>query len=204
MQPITIHSGIAAPLDRANVDTDMIIPKQFLRKTEKTGFGKNLFHEMRYLDLEGIKENPDFVLNKPAFKNASILLAQENFGCGSSREHAPWALLDFGFRVIIAPSFADIFYNNCAQNGILLIRLKKDETKALFEEINKAPGSKITADLKEQKVFSPSGKEHKFEIEPFIKECLIKGLDHIGWTLQFKDKIDSFEKKLKKEKPWLS
>jgi len=202
MEPIIKHTGIVAPLDRANIDTDMIIPKQFLRKTGRTGFGKNLFHELRYTDFEGTKENPDFILNKEPFKKATILITRENFGCGSSREHAPWALADFGFRVIIAPSFADIFYNNCAKNGILLIRLTSNEVEALFKEITNKEGVKLTADLPNQRVISPSGKEYNFDIDPFSKDCLIKGLDHIGWTLQFEDKIAAFEASYKKDKPF--
>ncbi len=218
MQPFTIHTGIVAPLDRANVDTDMIIPKQFLKKTEKAGFGKHLFHEMRYLDYEGTKENPDFVLNKEACRKATILLARDNFGCGSSREHAPWALADFGFgktrpyefhvrhhhfRCVIAPGFADIFYNNCSKNGILLVRLKTDEVEVLFKEVAAKSGAEMTADLPEQKVVSPTGKEYRFDISPFFKDCLIKGLDHIGWTLQFGKQIEAHEMKIKATMPWL-
>lgn len=203
MQPFTTHTGVAAPLDRKNVDTDMIIPKQFLKKIERTGFGKHLFHEMRYLDYDGTQENPDFVLNTPAYRNATVLIARENFGCGSSREHAPWALSDYGFRVIIAPSFADIFYNNSFKNGILLIRLKSNEVDELFEEVTTDPGISVTADLINQKVIAPSGREYVFDIPAFAKEFLVKGLDQIGWTMQFSDQIDAFEKKLAVEKPWL-
>src|SRR3990167_6978535 len=143
----TIHTGIAAPLDRVNVDTDCIIPKQFLRKINRVGFGKHLFHELRFLDYEGTKENPDFVLNKPSYRKATVLLARDNFGCGSSREHAPWALTDYGFRVIIAPTFADIFYNKCVKNGILLVALKSDEVESLFRQVIQKPGEQVSADL---------------------------------------------------------
>ena len=203
MQPFIRHTGIAAPLDRVNVDTDAIVPKQFLRKIERTGFGKHLFHEWRYLDYEGTKENPDFVLNKPAYRKATVLLTRDNFGCGSSREHAPWALADYGFRVIIAPTFADIFYNNCVKNGILLIALKSDEVESLFAQVIQKPGEQVSADLEKQTVIDPSGKQYRFDINPFAKTCLLKGLDHIGWTQQFIDKIKAFEQKVQQEKPWL-
>ena len=203
MQPFNKHTGTIAPLDRVNIDTDAIIPKQFLRKIERTGFGKHLFHEWRYLDYEGTKENPDFVLNKPQYRKATVLLTRDNFGCGSSREHAPWALSDFGFRVIIAPSFADIFYNNCVKNGILLIPLKSQEVDELFVESTKTPAAQGTADLEKQTFTSPGGRQYRFDINPFAKTCLLKGLDQIGWTEQFEDKISAFEKKIKKEKSWL-
>ncbi len=203
MNPFTQHTGIAVPLDRVNVDTDAIVPKQFLRKVERTGFGKHLFHEWRYLDYEGTKENPDFILNKPENRRASVLLARDNFGCGSSREHAPWALADYGFRVIIAPSFADIFYNNCVKNGILLVALKAHEVDELFFLVMRSPGAVLTADLEKQTVTDPVGKQYHFDINSFAKTCLIKGLDQIGWTMQFTDKIRGFEQKLKQEKPWL-
>ena len=204
MEPINTHTGIAAPLDRVNVDTDAIIPKQFLRKIERTGFGAHLFHEWRFTDYEGTTENPDFVLNKPEYRNATILLARDNFGCGSSREHAPWALSDYGFKVIIAPSFADIFYNNCIKNGILLIRLEADEVDELFQLIEQAPDTEITADLEKQLVTGSKDKAYSFEIDAFAKTCLINGLDQIGWTQQFEDKIRSYEEKLTQEKPWLA
>ena len=204
MQPFIRHTGIAAPLDRVNVDTDAIVPKQFLRKIERTGFGKHLFHEWRYLDYEGTKENPDFVLNKPAYHKATVLLTRDNFGCGSSREHAPWALADYGFRVIIAPTFADIFYNNCVKNGILLVALKSDEVESLFQQVIQKPGEQVSADLEKQTVTDPSGKQYRFDINPFAKTCLLNGLDHIGWTQQFADKIAAYERKLKEEKPWLT
>lgn len=204
MEPLKNHTGIAAPLDRANIDTDAIIPKQFLRKIERTGFGKHLFHELRYLDYEGTKDNPDFVLNKPEYKNATVLLARDNFGCGSSREHAPWALSDYGFKVIIAPSFADIFYNNCVKNGILLVRLKEQAVDSLFNHVNANPGSTITADLESQTVTASNQETFSFDINGFSKDCLLKGLDHIDWTLQFSDQINAYEEKLKSEKPWIA
>ena len=203
MKPFTTHSGISAPLDRANIDTDAIIPKQFLRKTERTGFGKHLFHEWRYLDYEGTKENPEFVLNQIPFRSATVLLARDNFGCGSSREHAPWALADYGFRLIIAPSFADIFLNNTVKNGILCVSLKSTDVDHLFKLVAIDPHAKIGADLEKQIVISPDGKTYPFSIDAFSKTCLLKGLDQIGWTEQFTNKIKSFEDKLKVEKPWL-
>ncbi len=202
MEPFKTHTGIAAPLNRVNVDTDAIIPKQFLRKIERTGFGKHLFHEWRFVDYEGTKENPDFILNKEPYRKATVLLARDNFGCGSSREHAPWALGDFGFKVIIAPSFADIFYNNCIKNGILLVQLKSAEVDEIFQYIEKNKGATIAADLPSQTV-TANGKKYSFTVDAFNKECLIKGLDGIGWTLQFNDKIASYEEKIKNQQPWL-
>lgn len=202
MQPFKALTGIAAPLDRSNVDTDAIIPKQFLKKIERTGFGKHLFHEWRYLDYEGTKENPDFILNKDPFRKAPILLARDNFGCGSSREHAPWALYDFGFRCIIAPSFADIFYNNCIKNGLLLVSLKPEEMDELFAVAAFGGSGLIAIDLENQ-VVGAASKKFRFDIEPFNKECLLKGLDQVGWTLQYQDKIAAYEAKLTAEKPWL-
>ncbi len=202
MEPFVKHTGIAAPLNRVNVDTDAIIPKQFLRKTERTGFGKHLFHEWRYTDYEGTKENSDFILNKEPYRKATVLLARDNFGCGSSREHAPWALGDFGFKVIIAPSFADIFYNNCVKNGILLVRLKSEEVDEIFKFVESKKGATIEADLPSQTV-TANGKKYSFAIDAFNKECLIKGLDSIGWTLQFGDKINNFETQLQTTRPWL-
>jgi len=203
MEPFKKHTGIAAPLDRVNVDTDAIIPKQFLRKIERTGFGVHLFHEWRYTDYEGTKENPDFVLNRQEYRDATVLLARDNFGCGSSREHAPWALADYGFRVIIAPSFADIFYNNCVKNGILLVRLNSDDVDRLFEQVRQKPGVEMSADLEYQTVTGPDQSKYKFDIDAFAKHCLINGLDQIGWTKQFEDKIAEFETKLRNDKPWL-
>ena len=204
MEAFIKHTGIAAPLDRANIDTDAIIPKQFLRKIERTGFGKHLFHEWRFLDYEGTKENPDFVLNQAEYRNSTVLLTRDNFGCGSSREHAPWALSDYGFRVIIAPSFADIFYNNCVKNGILLVALKSFEVDELFKDVLNIPQTKITADLEAQTVASPTGKEYSFQIDSFAKDCLLKGLDQIGWTMQFDQQISAFENKMKSSRPWLA
>jgi 3-isopropylmalate/(R)-2-methylmalate dehydratase small subunit len=202
MQPFKAHTGIAAPLDRVNVDTDAIIPKQFLRKIERVGFGKHLFHEWRYIDYEGTRENPDFILNKEPYRKATVLLARDNFGCGSSREHAPWALGDFGFRLIVAPSFADIFYNNCVKNGILLARLRPEEVDGIFAFVEKDKGAVISADLPSQTV-TAGGKTYSFQIDAFNKECLLKGLDGIGWSLQFEDKITAYENKTKATHPWL-
>ena len=202
MEPFIIHTGIAAPLNRVNIDTDAIIPKQFLRKIDRAGFGKHLFHEWRYLDYDGTKENPDFVLNKDPYRTATVLLTRDNFGCGSSREHAPWALADFGFRVIIAPSFADIFYNNCVKNGILLVPLKSEEVASLFKCVDAHPGLQITANLMTQTITAQS-QTYGFTITAFNKECLLKGLDGIGWTLQFGDKITAYERKVQLLKPWL-
>jgi len=203
MQPFKTHTGIAAPLNRVNIDTDAIIPKQFLRKIERVGFGKHLFHEWRYSDYEGTKENPDFILNQEPYRKATVLLARDNFGCGSSREHAPWALGDFGFRLIIAPSFADIFYNNCVKNGILLAQLKSQEVDEIFAFVEKNKGALISADLPSQTV-TAGGKTYAFSIDAFNKECLLKGLDGIGWTMQFEDKISVYENKMKAQHPWLS
>lgn len=203
MEPFNIHTGIAAPLDRVNIDTDAIIPKQFLRKIERTGFGKHLFHEWRFTDYEGTKENPDFVLNKPEYRKATILLTRDNFGCGSSREHAPWALTDYGFRVVIAPSFADIFYNNSVKNGLLLVQLKSDEVEALFQDLKKAPGETMTADLEKQTISTHTGKTYSFPINSFAKHCLLNGLDQIGWTLQFEKDISKYEQHVNKDMPWL-
>ncbi len=203
MQAFKTHTGIAAPLNRVNVDTDSIIPKQFLRKIEKTGFGKHLFHEWRYSDYEGTRENPDFILNQGPYRKASVLLVRDNFGCGSSREHAPWALSDFGFKLIIAPSFADIFYNNCVKNGILLTPLKSREVDEIFTFVEKNKGAVISADLPSQTV-TAGGKTYSFQIDAFNKECLLKGLDSIGWTMQFKDKIDIYEKRIQSQRPWLN
>ena len=189
MKAFTQHSGIAGPMDRANVDTDMIIPKQFLKSIKRSGFGPNLFDELRYLD-EGQPGqdcshrpvNKDFPLNKPRYKDASILLARKNFGCGSSREHAPWALEDYGFRTIIAPSYADIFYNNCFKNGLLPVILTEQQVDVLFKEMNAAQGYQLTIDLVAQKVIRPNGESFDFEIDVFRKDCLVQGLDEIGLT----------------------
>ncbi len=203
MKPFLTHTGLALPIDRPNIDTDAIIPKQFLKKVERTGFGKHLFHDWRYLDDAETQPNPDFVLNQSRYQGATILLARDNFGCGSSREHAPWALADFGFKVIIAPSFADIFYNNCLRNGILLVRLQPQEVDELFQFVARGDRVEITADLPDQKVLTPEGKMYHFSIDPFVKECLVKGLDAIGWTEQFLVDIKGFETRLGVEKPWI-
>lgn len=204
MEPFKTHKGIAAPLDRVNVDTDMIIPKQFLRKIERTGFGKHLFHELRFLDYAGTQENPDFALNQAPYRKATVLLARDNFGCGSSREHAPWALADYGFRVIIAPSYADIFANNCIKNGILLVQLPAKDVEVFFQQAQQNPGVEVSADLPRQVVTDANGKEYPFQIDEFAKECLLKGLDQIGWTLQFETKIKDYESRLRQERSWLA
>jgi 3-isopropylmalate/(R)-2-methylmalate dehydratase small subunit len=204
MKPFKNHTGIVAPLDRVNVDTDAIIPKQFLRKIERTGFGQHLFHEWRFLDYEGTKENSDFILNKPDYRKSTVLLTRDNFGCGSSREHAPWALEDYGFCVIIAPSFADIFYNNCIKNGILLIQLKSEEIEQLFQETVGKPGVTMAADLKSQTLTSPTGKKFSFAISAFDKYCMLNGLDQIGWTMQFEKDITKYEQHVKSDMPWLA
>ncbi len=210
MQPFVKLEGLVAPLDRANVDTDAIIPKQFLKSIKRSGFGPNAFDEWRYLDhgepgMDNSKRklNPDFVLNQPRYQGASILLARENFGCGSSREHAPWALLDYGFRCIIAPSFADIFFNNCFKNGILPIVLEAKEVDELFREVDATPGYQLLVDLEQQVVVSPAGRSFSFEVDAFRKHCLLNGLDDIGLTLQKVDQIKAFEARHKASQPWL-
>jgi len=202
MQPFTTLEALAAPLDRLNVDTDAIIPKQFLKKIERTGFGVHLFHESRYLDDAGTQPDPEFVLNLPRYKGAEILLARDNFGCGSSREHAPWSLLDFGFRCIIAPSFADIFHNNCFNNGILPVTLSPDEVQALFAEVEATEGSTLNVDLPSQSVTTGSGKVYKFEVDAEKKSRLLRGLDPIGWALEFDKRISSYEAHRGEEAPW--
>ena len=210
MKAFTQHSGIAGPMDRANVDTDMIIPKQFLKSIKRSGFGPNLFDELRYLD-EGQPGqdcshrpvNKDFPLNKPRYKDASILLARKNFGCGSSREHAPWALEDYGFRTIIAPSYADIFYNNCFKNGLLPVILTEQPVDVLFKEMNAAEGYQLTIDLVAQKVIRPNGESFDFEIDVFRKDCLVQGLDEIGLTMQSADAIKEYEKTRQASQPWV-
>ena len=210
MEKFVKHTGLVAPLDRANVDTDQIIPKQFLKSIKRTGFGPNLFDEWRYLDEghpgqdnEARPKNPDFVLNKPQYQGASVLLARRNFGCGSSREHAPWALLDFGFRAVIAPSHADIFYNNCFKNGLLPIVLSEATVDGLFKAEAENEAFQLTIDLENQCVLSPSGERFPFEIDEFRKHCLLNGLDDIGITLQDEDAIRSFEEKHRQQRPWL-
>jgi len=209
MEPFNIHKGIVIPLDRANVDTDAIIPKQFLKSIKKTGFGPNLFDEWRYLDhgepnQDNSKRqiNPNFVLNIPRYKNGSILIARENFGCGSSREHAPWALLDFGIKVIIASSFADIFYGNCFKNGILPITLNKNIVDQIFIKVESKIGYEILVNLEKQKIYDES-EIASFEIDSFKKSCLMDGLDDIGLTLKNKIDIKNFEKKYQESFPWL-
>lgn len=210
MRAFTQHTGIVAPIDRANVDTDMIIPKQFLKSIKRTGFGKNLFDELRYLD-EGKPDqdcsqrplNPDFVLNQARYAEASVLLARRNFGCGSSREHAPWALEDFGFRAIIAPSFADIFYNNCFKNGLLPIVLDEKTVDDLFAESEANPGFSLTIDLEHQRVLKADGTAIAFEVDSFRRHCLLNGLDDIGVTLEDADAIQAYEAQRRKDAPWL-
>jgi 3-isopropylmalate/(R)-2-methylmalate dehydratase small subunit len=211
MDKFTLHTGLVAPMDRENVDTDAIIPKQFLKSIKRTGFGPNLFDEWRYLDPgepgqdpASRKPNPDFVLNQPRYAGASVLIARQNFGCGSSREHAPWALQQYGFRAILAPSFADIFFNNCFKNGLLPIVLPESAIARLFDEVYAFPGYQLTVDLPRQVVVKPDGAELPFDIEPFRKECLIGGLDEIGLTLQHSDKIRAFEAQRIAAKPWLN
>ena len=200
MQPFTTLSGVAAPLPMVNVDTDMIIPKQFLKTTKRTGLGSALFFEMRTRP-DG-SENPDFVLNKAAYEKAQILVAGANFGCGSSREHAPWALLDFGIRCVIAPSFADIFYNNCFKNGILPIALPQTEIDKLLDDASRGPNATITIDLPNQEIRGPDGGVIRFDIDPFLKRCLMEGLDDIGLTLEKAEHIDSFETEHRTRRPW--
>jgi 3-isopropylmalate/(R)-2-methylmalate dehydratase small subunit len=210
MKAFTQHTGLVCPLDRANVDTDQIIPKQFLKSIKRTGFGPNLFDEWRYLDVGQPNQdcsqrpvNQDFVLNFPRYQGASVLLARENFGCGSSREHAPWALEEYGFRTIIAPSFADIFFNNSFKNGLLPIVLKEEEVDALFRQAEATEGYQLTVDLAAQTVTRPDGVQYRFEIDAFRKHCLLNGLDDIGLTLQDADAIKAFESKHRQAQPWL-
>ncbi|MCD2513539.1 3-isopropylmalate dehydratase small subunit [Comamonas endophytica] len=211
MQKFTVHQGLVAPMDRENVDTDAIIPKQFLKSIKKTGFGVNLFDEWRYLDHgepgqdpASRKPNPDFVLNQPRYQGASILLARKNFGCGSSREHAPWALDQFGFRAVIAPSFADIFFNNCFKNGLLPIVLPEAVVAELFDEVAAFPGYQLTIDLERQIIVRPQGAEIPFDVIAFRKYCLLNGYDDIGLTLRQSDKIKAFEAQRLATKPWLA
>ncbi len=211
MDKFTLHKGLVAPMDRENVDTDAIIPKQFLKSIKRTGFGPNLFDEWRYLDHgepgqdpASRRPNPDFVLNQPRYAGASILIARQNFGCGSSREHAPWALQQYGFRAILAPSFADIFFNNCFKNGLLPIVMPESAMNQLFDEVKAFPGYQLVIDLPRQVVVKPDGAEIPFDVEPFRKECLLGGLDEIGLTLQHSDKIRAFEAARIAAKPWLN
>ena len=200
MQAFTVLTGVAAPLRVINIDTDMIIPKQYLKTIKRTGLGKGLFAESRF-NQDG-SENPDFVLNQPAYRNAQILVAGDNFGCGSSREHAPWALLDFGIRCVISTSFADIFYNNCFKNGVLPIVVTPEQLEQLFEDAERGSNATVTVDLESQEIRGPDGGVIRFEIDQFRKHCLLNGLDDIGLTLEKGAAIDSFEKKLA-DRPWL-
>jgi 3-isopropylmalate/(R)-2-methylmalate dehydratase small subunit len=211
MKQFTIHQGVVAPMDRENVDTDAIIPKQFLKSIRRTGFGQNLFDEWRYLDAgfpgqdpASRRPNPEFVLNQPRYQGASVLLARKNFGCGSSREHAPWALEQYGFRALIAPSYADIFFNNSFKNGILPIVLTEAQVDQLFSEAMAFPGYALTIDLERQVVVKPQGEEIPFEVQAFRKYCLLNGLDDIGLTLRHADKIKAFEAQRLAQKPWLA
>ena len=211
MDKFTVHKGLVAPMDRENVDTDAIIPKQFLKSIKRAGFGPNLFDEWRYLDHgepgqdpTTRKPNPDFVLNQPRYKGASVLIARRNFGCGSSREHAPWALEQYGFRSIIAPSFADIFFNNCFKNGVLPIQLSESAVAQLFDEVHAFPGYQLIVDLERQVVVKPDGAELPFDVQPFRKFCLLNGFDDIGLTLRQADKIKAFEAERLATKPWLN
>jgi 3-isopropylmalate/(R)-2-methylmalate dehydratase small subunit len=211
MQAFTVHKGLVAPMDRENVDTDAIIPKQFLKSIKRSGFGPNLFDEWRYLDKgepgqdpDSRKPNPGFVLNQPRYAGASVLLARRNFGCGSSREHAPWALEQFGFRALIAPSYADIFFNNCFKNGLLPIQLSEAQVAQLFDEVKGFVGYALTVDLPRQVIVKPDGSELPFEVEPFRKFCLLNGFDDIGLTLRHADKIRAFEAERLAKMPWLA
>ncbi|MCX7266483.1 MAG: 3-isopropylmalate dehydratase small subunit [Betaproteobacteria bacterium] len=211
MQKFTVHKGLVLPMDRENVDTDAIIPKQFLKSIRKTGFGPNLFDAWRYLDPgfpgqdpESRKPNPDFILNQARYQGASVLLARKNFGCGSSREHAPWAIDQYGFRAVIAPSFADIFFNNCFKNGLLPIVLPEAVISQLFDEVAAFPGYQLSIDLARQVVIRPQGEEIAFEVQAFRKYCLLNGLDDIGLTLRHTDKIKAFEAERLATKPWLA
>ncbi|MBC7143173.1 MAG: 3-isopropylmalate dehydratase small subunit [Rhodobacteraceae bacterium] len=201
MDKFTTLTGIAAPMPLVNIDTDMIIPKQFLKTIKRSGLGKNLFDEMRF--TQDGKEIPDFVLNQPAYRNAEILVAGENFGCGSSREHAPWALLDFGIRAVISTSFADIFYNNCFKNGILPIVLPQEQVDILMEDARKGANARMTVDLEAQTVTTSDGQSFAFEVDPFRKHCLLNGLDDIGLTLEKVSAIDTFEKAAAQARPWV-
>jgi 3-isopropylmalate/(R)-2-methylmalate dehydratase small subunit len=201
MEKFTVLEGVAAPLKVVNVDTDKIIPKQYLKTIKRTGLGKGLFAELRYKD-DG-SENPDFVLNQPAYRKTKILVAGDNFGCGSSREHAPWALLDFGIRCVISTSFADIFYNNCFKNGILPITVSPEDLAKLFDDADRGANATLTIDLAKQEIRGPDGGTIKFDIDPFRKHCLLNGLDDIGLTMEKKSKIESFEKTAADKRPWI-
>ena len=211
MEPFRVHAGLVAPMDRENVDTDAIIPKQFLKSIKKSGFGPNLFDGWRYLDPgepgqdpRSRRPNPDFVLNQPRYAGASILLARRNFGCGSSREHAPWALQQDGFRALIAPSYADIFFNNCFKNGLLPVVLAEADVARIFDDVAAFPGFRLTVDLERQVVVRPDGRELAFEVEPHRRECLLGGFDDIGLTLRHADTIRTYEARRLAERPWLA
>lgn len=211
MQAFTVHQGLVAPMDRANVDTDAIIPKQFLKSIKRSGFGPNLFDEWRYLDKgepgqdpSQRKPNPDFVLNQGRYQGASVLLCRQNFGCGSSREHAPWALEQFGFRALIAPSYADIFFNNCFKNGLLPVVLPEAQVDRLFDEVAAFPGYSLTVDLPRQVIVKPDGSELPIDVQPFRKYCLVNGFDDIGLTLRHADKIRAYEAERLARMPWLA
>jgi 3-isopropylmalate/(R)-2-methylmalate dehydratase small subunit len=211
MDAFTIHTGLVAPMDRDNVDTDAIMPKQFLKSIARSGFGPNLFDAWRYLDpgepgqdIASRKPNPDFVLNQPRYAGASVLLVRQNFGCGSSREHAPWALQQYGFRALIGASFADIFFNNCFKNGLLPLVLPESQVAKLFDEVAAFPGYRLTVDLPRQVVVKPDGSELPFDVQPFRKYCLVNGFDDIGLTLRHADKIRAFEAERLATKPWLA
>ena len=210
MEKFVRREGLVAPMDRANVDTDAVIPKQYLKSIKRTGYGPNLFDEWRYLDhgepgMDHTKRplNPDFVLNQPRYRGATVLLARENFGCGSSREHAPWALLQYGFQTVIAPSFADIFYNNSLKNGLLLIKLDASIVDRLFKEAQGVEGYRLAVDLEAQTVATPGGESFKFDIDPFAKNCLLNGLDEIGLSLEHAGRIKAFETQHRERQPWL-
>ena len=210
MEKFAVHQGLVAPMDRANVDTDAIIPKQFLKSIKRTGFGPNLFDSWRYMDTgePGRDDsrrplNPDFVLNQPRYKGASILLARKNFGCGSSREHAPWALYEYGFRAVIAPSFGEIFFNNCCKTGLLPVVLSELQVDHLFNQVLPFPGYRLTIDLPRQIVTIPDGTSYPFELDPFRKYCMLNGLDEIGLTLRNADRIRSYEEQRRRAQPWL-
>ncbi|MDQ0313983.1 3-isopropylmalate dehydratase small subunit [Amorphus orientalis] len=201
MEKFTVLTGVAAPLPMINVDTDMIIPKQYLKTIKRTGLGTGLFSELRY--NEDGSENPEFVLNQPAYRNAEILVAGDNFGCGSSREHAPWALMDFGIRCVISTSFADIFFNNCAKNGILAIKVSEDELALLMDDAERGSNAKITVDLEAQEIRGPDGGVVKFDIDPWTKHCLLNGLDDIALTLEKDPAITGYEDQVSKDRPWV-
>jgi 3-isopropylmalate/(R)-2-methylmalate dehydratase small subunit len=210
MDKFTQLDGLVAPMDRPNIDTDMIIPKQFLKSIKRSGFGPNLFDELRYLDegqpdqdCSGRPLNTEFVLNQPRYQGASVLIARQNFGCGSSREHAPWALLDFGFHCVIAPSFADIFYNNCFKNGILPIVLDEETVDSLFNEVNAEEGYRLVVDLDAKEIRTPNGRAIAFDVDDFRRHCLLNGLDDIGLTLENTDQIRAYEEKRQQQAPWL-